>query len=181
MIGVDRKEAVDVDVGHCLMPEHETGVPNVGILNACRNDPDVGHSLTSGLETDGCQMGGGAASDGRRGPDGHGLITGDEFDCRKLSGDMMSKKEKRSGTDGHCHTLEEEPDVRQMGDDTESDKPENSDEPEYDRHKSDDGKDCLRKKLMHAFDEPDGDRVGSTSHDCWDPGGITFLSCPPSA
>ena len=90
-------------------------------------------------------------------------------------------KEKRSGTDGHCHTLEEEPDVRQMGDDTESDKPENSDEPEYDRHKSDDGKDCLRKKLMHAFDEPDGDRVGSTSHDCWDPGGITFLSCPPSA
>ena len=108
--------------------------------------------------------------------DGDSLATEPSTDDRQMGGVTMPKR--RSDADRHCRAPGCGADGCQAGAEA---APEGRKGPAGRCPASADrvGVPCL--KLGHAFDGLGWVRVGRSSHECWDPGGVSLIGCPPSA
>ena len=182
-------ERDNIDVGSPITPV-DAGASSKGVMDG----HDVEESLAS-VEA-------GASSKGvMDGPDGGNRITsveagasskdvmqagcrkGDTFasklraDSRQMGG--MMKPERRSDVDGHCPAPEREIDGCHVDGGAAS---EDRKSPHGGRGLQsgdrDDGSCC---GLGHAIDDPIWVRVGRSSHDRWDPGGVRLIGFSPAA
>ena len=169
------------DVGHNLSPKREThnhdvvnsitpveaGASSKGVMDGSHVDNlitsvEAGASSKDVVQA-GCR-------------DGDSLATEPSTDDRQMGGVTMPKR--RSDADRHCRAPGCGADSCQAGAEA---APEGRKGPAGRCPASADrvGVPCL--KLGHAFDGLGWVRVGRSSHECWDPGGVTLIGCPPSA
>ena len=187
--GVSSKGAMDShDVGRSLMPV-EAGASSKGVTDG----PDIENIITNtgasskgvmdGTEDDGCtsttSVEAGASSKdvlqaGCR--DGNTLAPELSTDDRQMGGVMMPKRQ--SDADRHCRAPGSEADSCHAGAEA---APEGRKGPAGRCPASADRVGGPCHKPGHAFDGLGWVRVGRSSHECWDPGGVTLIGCPPSA
>ena len=184
-----KEEQSDADLGHSLTPERTINGRQMGGGTALigRGDRSSGKEMRdmmtmrwseksdhiSAQGSDDCQMGSGTASEMRENSSDHCFTLKDVPDGRQMDGGTASGRKREGGTDNREPVSQDETDGRWIGGRTASE----SESSAGDCLKSADSKGRCYRKPRSAIDDPVWVKVGRTSHDCWDPGGIPRDHC----